>query len=306
MERPEKRILILSDLIGQVEDYRKALEKQNYRLYFAASDREAISMLSDQKFDILVTDITLPGMDLAELCKTVRSGTPDIVPVIMLCSEFEKHLLDEAYRCGVDDFILIPAPGVELAGRIHLQLIRLEEVRKAIGDDVRTGNIHSELEVLRRRNQKLVATGKKLLEVGQVRNKLLRIICHEFRTPVSAMMGFIEILMEERGMPDEGHILETINAAAHKMQSLTDLALTVSQIDHESMPGAMQPADLGPIIEYAVSDTLEIHKEGHSDYGTGTEGDPGDHHQSGFDQGSDPDLPDQCRSLQPGGREHPP
>ncbi len=262
MERPQKRILILSDLIGKVKDYRKALEKQNYRLYFATDEKEALSMLSNQNIDILITDITLPGMDLAELCKTVKTGTYEHLPVIMLCSEFEKHLLEEGLRCGADDFILIPSSGEELTGRIHLQLIRMEVIRRTSGDVTpgsetpENNDIRFELDLLRQRNQKLVTTGKKLLELGKIKNNLLRVICHELKTPVSAIIGFTEILLEENAKKDEGNILQTITAASQKMKMLTDLALTVSQIDPDNLRTPMQHTNIGTVVGYAVADTL--------------------------------------------------
>lgn len=97
----------------------------------------------------------------------------------------------------------------------------------------------------------------KVLIVEQIKSTFLRIICHEMRTPVGAVIGFTDILKENLNSEDSFRILDTITSATKKIKLLSDTALFVSQIDHEKIAESMRPTKLQSILEYSVSDVYE-------------------------------------------------
>ena len=59
------------------------LEKQGYRILTAASAKEALDLLAQQRFDLVLTDQMMPGMSGTELTKLVKSTYPGL-PVIIV------------------------------------------------------------------------------------------------------------------------------------------------------------------------------------------------------------------------------
>lgn len=57
--------------------------RREWRMSFAGSGREALSMLAEEDFDIIVSDMKMPGMDGAELLKQTREHHPQIVRIVL-------------------------------------------------------------------------------------------------------------------------------------------------------------------------------------------------------------------------------
>nr|NQU91652.1 hypothetical protein [Bacteroidota bacterium] len=98
---------------------------------------------------------------------------------------------------------------------------------------------------------------RKFLDMERTKNDFFKIICHELRTPVSAILGFSEILKE---FPDgEGNesIIQNIYDASQKLKEYSDTALIITQIDPENISSNMRPTKLNDLVEYAIPDVLK-------------------------------------------------
>lgn len=79
----------------------------------ASSAAQALALLHEQTFDIILTDICMPDMDGLTLIQTVRTLYPSISCIILTAySEFDYAL--KALRLGVDNFLLKPVNPAEL------------------------------------------------------------------------------------------------------------------------------------------------------------------------------------------------
>lgn len=96
-----------------------------------------------------------------------------------------------------------------------------------------------------------------IVDSQKVKNDLLKIICHELRTPVSAVIGFTEILKDNVNSEDNISILDTMLIASKKIRDLSESALLLTQIDPEKIGESMRPTKISSIIEYAISDVNE-------------------------------------------------
>src|SRR5260370_8801992 len=84
---PMKRILFVDDEASLLEGLRRLLRPQRARweTMFATGGEEALRMLDDCPFDVVVTDMRMPGMDGAELLKRVRDRFPCVVRIGLSC-----------------------------------------------------------------------------------------------------------------------------------------------------------------------------------------------------------------------------
>ncbi len=111
----EKNILIVDDE-EKARLYLAALLKELFpfsRLLFAASPTEAIIILGNQKVDVLLLDVEMPGMTGLELLAQLRSGIGN-TPVIFISAYKRAEFIQRAMRLEAIDYIDKPVDPVEL------------------------------------------------------------------------------------------------------------------------------------------------------------------------------------------------
>ena len=108
----KKRILAVDD-DGLV---RKSLEillrEAGYEAVVAASGQEALGFLVQRHFDLLITDIRMPGMDGLQVIQAVRQYCHEMkrqpIPEIVLTAYNDEQVKQSAIRLGVKEFLLKP------------------------------------------------------------------------------------------------------------------------------------------------------------------------------------------------------
>ena len=127
-QRRKKRILAVDD-DGLV---RKTLElllrEAGYEPSVAASGQEALGYLVQRHFDLLITDIRMPGMDGLQVIRAVRDYTREMkrepIPEIVLTAYDDDHVRESAERLGVREFLLKPLKVEEFQGFLEHHLGR--------------------------------------------------------------------------------------------------------------------------------------------------------------------------------------
>jgi len=117
----EIRVLLVEDEFLIAEWVADSLSEQGFSVRTASNAAEALRHLADGRFDLLFTDINLPGgMDGAALARRARQVQPDL-PVIYASA----RLAVLAPGAGVPGGILLPKPyEPELAGRLIAGAVR--------------------------------------------------------------------------------------------------------------------------------------------------------------------------------------
>ena len=91
--------------------------EENYSLHPADTGEEALKLLGNFRFDAVIIDLGLPGMDGMTLLKEVKKIYPEIM-VIMLTGQGNVQLAVEAIKAGADDFLQKPFPQEALRARV--------------------------------------------------------------------------------------------------------------------------------------------------------------------------------------------
>ena len=131
------RILIVEDDKSWLNVLTDGLSINGYYCETAASGEEAIFLLGKTVFDIVITDIALPGMTGLELCSAVKKLCLDTI-VITMTGYINDFNYDNAIEAGASDFIKKPFTLKELLARIkHAK--RQEETRGLLLTDDLTG-----------------------------------------------------------------------------------------------------------------------------------------------------------------------
>jgi two-component system response regulator AtoC len=102
-----RNVLIVDDEAGMRRVLEIMLARMNFKTWSAADGNEAFRLLQAQRFDLVVTDLRMPGMDGVELLRTLRAAGLSL-PVIMMTAHGSIESAIEAMRLGACDYLLRP------------------------------------------------------------------------------------------------------------------------------------------------------------------------------------------------------
>ena len=117
------RILAVEDDERIRSAVKLALEDEGWIVDEAGSGEEAIDLFARAAPDVVLIDITLPGMDGFELCRTLRRHSD--VPIVMVTARSDTHDVVAGLEAGADDYLTKPFAPKELSARIRALLRRI-------------------------------------------------------------------------------------------------------------------------------------------------------------------------------------
>jgi putative two-component system response regulator len=122
------RILIVDDDLRNLKLIEAILRTHAYDVIKASNGEEALSALRQADFDLILSDVMMPGMDGFELCRRIKQNSAlRMVPVIMLTALDDVASKVKAIECGADDFMNKPPNKMELFARIK-SLVNLKRI----------------------------------------------------------------------------------------------------------------------------------------------------------------------------------
>ncbi len=124
------RILVVDDDPQIRRVLRTTLIAQGYEVIDARSGDEALERVRAEKFDLVVLDMNMPGMNGIETCRSIRSGS-DIAIIMLTVRDSEEDKV-EALDAGADDYVTKPFGSPELLARIRAALRRLPQVASGL------------------------------------------------------------------------------------------------------------------------------------------------------------------------------
>ena len=123
-------ILVADDDAHIRELLRFYLEKEGYRVLAAADGSQASALLEQEKVQLAIVDVMMPGKNGWELCKEIRDYYD--LPVIMLTAKGEVRDKEKGFLAGTDDYLTKPFEPTELLYRIKALLRRYQMVSKQV------------------------------------------------------------------------------------------------------------------------------------------------------------------------------
>lgn len=122
------KILVVDDEPDIVDLLSYNLKKDGFRVTTASDGEQALNKIRKDKFDLVVLDLMLPGIQGVELCRIIRNDpkTAD-TPIIMLTAKGEEVDRVIGLESGADDYMTKPFSSRELIARIKSVLRRTGE-----------------------------------------------------------------------------------------------------------------------------------------------------------------------------------
>ncbi len=133
------KLLVADDDVTALVELSELLTLSDFEVTQASSGDKAWELFTKEKFDLVITDILMPGLDGIALLKHIRE-TDDIIPVVMITGYGEMETAISALRLGAFDFLLKPINGEILISTVQkgLEHHRLKLLEKEYTDRLET------------------------------------------------------------------------------------------------------------------------------------------------------------------------
>jgi CheY-like chemotaxis protein len=107
MKEEIKKILWVDDEIDQLKSHIIFLEGRGYKVTEASNGDDAVSLVENQSFDLVLLDEMMPGKDGLTTLEEIKEKSPHL-PVIMVTKSEEENLMDQAIGKKIDDYLTKP------------------------------------------------------------------------------------------------------------------------------------------------------------------------------------------------------
>ncbi len=242
---PQKpRILIVDDDPAQVRGLANTLGDQGYETTSCTQGAVAIAALNERKYELLLADMNMPGMDGLTLLHAAQQIDCDLVGVIMT-GEGTIATAVEAMKTGALDYILKP--------------FKLSAILPVLSRGLAVRKLRLEVAELERRAR------ERTVELDAANKELEAFaysVSHDLRSPLTAIIGCIDLLIGSysAALPHKAQELlnETVKSAL-RMTQLIDGLLRLSCPGRE--PLSKQQVDVVALVR-GVLEELQKGEDG--------------------------------------------
>ncbi len=199
---PTATILVVEDDTHLMEGIRDILELNDYRVLTATNGELGLDVLGTETApDLIVSDIMMPRMNGYEFFQAVREDENLLnIPFIFLTAKGERDDIHKGKKMGAEDYVVKPFDAEELLVAVKARLDRHRQVTQF--------------------------QDRKLEEaVGEVKDKIMNIINHEFRTPLTYVVAYADMVNNDPdnlNRDDLKLFLEGITSGANRLRRLVE------------------------------------------------------------------------------------
>jgi signal transduction histidine kinase len=243
-------VLVADDVEANVELLRDQLAALGVRVISAVDGPDALARAAADRPDCCILDVSMPAGALGvdpretgfEVCRRLkRDPRTARIPVIFVSALNDGAVRLKAIEAGGDDFLLKPHDRHVLGARVR-SLLRLKGATDAL-------------------EQSLL----ELREAQQAREDLVRMIVHDLKTPLTAVLATLEMLRDgDFGAVPSGpaRALSDVEAKAEDLLGLIQDLLDVSRVAEQTLALHSEPIAPGALMAELIHDwAVRFHQE---------------------------------------------
>lgn len=228
-------------------------ENEGYVVDTASSGDEAIELLSQKEYDLVLTDLHMEGGDGLSVLNQIRRQAPLTISVVLTGFASVESAI-AALQEGAYDYLIKPCDIESMKHTIrrgveHRRLMLAEQKARA---DLRQLNQDLEQRI-EERTVELTRLNAELADANRAKDVFLATLSHELRTPLTPVVGWIKLLRS--GTLDEKSVLQALDAIERNawLQSrLIDDLLDTSRIATGKLHFEPKATDFNSAVKAAV------------------------------------------------------
>jgi DNA-binding NtrC family response regulator len=136
------RILLADDDHNMTRILATIWRRAGYKVEIARSGSEALDKLSEERFDCVLSDFKMPGLNGIELCRMIQAGQPDL-PIVLMTAYSDDVLIQEGLAAGALAVLTKPLDIERLLA--FFSFLRQERSLLVVDEDVQFSNRLGEL-----------------------------------------------------------------------------------------------------------------------------------------------------------------
>lgn len=200
------KILVVEDDASLAQSIADIFEVVGYEVQLAYSGHDGLQKIQADTFDIIVSDIQMPGMNGYEFLQAVRNQkATETMPFVFLTAQSEREHLRQGMVLGADDFVPKPFSVKELVESVEATLNKYQKIY-----------------------------AKHESTISSLRNNITYALPHELRTPLQSILGFAELMnMDYQHLsPNEIEMMSAmILKSGVRLQRTVENTLAYAQIE---------------------------------------------------------------------------
>ena len=213
------------------------LKRQGYLVETAANGREALRMVQEKPFDLMLLDIMMPEMDGYEVLKQLKADS-DLrhLPVIMISALSELDSVVHCIEMGAEDYLPKPFNPTVLKARVGACL---EKKRSR------------DREMLL--FEQLQENYQRLQELEKMRDDLTHMIVHDLRTPLSSLIVGLQLMQDLAPIADaQKECYDIAVRGSERLLNLINDLLDISKMESGTFELELAPLGVPTLLESSI------------------------------------------------------
>jgi signal transduction histidine kinase len=228
-----ERILVVDDHEINRALLQEILEQQGYRVELAEDGGAALRAIAGARPNLVLLDVSMPGMDGFEVCRRLRAAADTAaLPILLVTALADREQRLEGIAAGANDYLTKPIDRPDLLLRVK-NALRLHSLHR---------RVESQFLELQR--------------LEQLRDSLVHMMVHDLRAPLTGVRGYLGLArmrMEELSAADAVADLDVAERAVVELSDMVSDMLDVSRFEAAAMPLAPVATELRSLAAEAIS-----------------------------------------------------
>lgn len=227
----QKKILIIEDHVQMRQLIERHLKKEGYVVLGAGDGTEGLTLAKEHVPDVIISDIVMPGLSGYEVLREIRADLQTThIPLLFISSKADVAEIRHAMNLGADDYLTKPIQIKELLQAVHARLHKSALVQRQM-DSV----------------------------LQKIRSGFVRVLPHEFRTPLSTIIGGTKYIIdsfESLSKPEILELLKMVNSSTNNLNRLLEKILLYAKLESIAQEGEEGLEQLGKRVTENAGDVI--------------------------------------------------
>lgn len=258
----QETILVVDDNREIVYSISELLKYEGYNTVNAYDGMEALKAVEENPIDLILLDVMMPRMNGLSALMKLREKYH--IPVIILSAKTEESDKVSGLMLGADDYVEKPYNPVELIARVkaHLRRYHLWGSGAPKEDEDRIVNVGL---VLDRKQRIAIAEGEEAREIereslekvsrsDQLRIDLITNVSHDLKTPLTSMVGYIELMKKEELSDVMRDYVDVLSERAEKLKEMISSLFSLAKASSGNVELKMESFEMNRLIDQIFAD----------------------------------------------------
>lgn len=249
-------ILIVDDVLKNLQILGAILDEAGYEVAMADNGVSALETLNEIKPDLILLDIMMPEIDGFQVAERIKSDKSLCeIPIIFLTAKTEVDNIVKAFKRGAADYVVKPFNADELLARVktHIDLRNSKILLKELNENLENK--------VAQRTKELEIANRNLSTLDHAKSYFLGLLSHELNTPITGIMGAIQLLKEEAHTADELEMLELAEESSERLKRFAQESLLIAKLQTEKYDVQPNKEDICVILNDIINDITPIAKK---------------------------------------------